>query len=91
MFPFSEAELKPVVEQSLAKIKPQLALDGGSVKLIGIKENKVFVQLEGACKHCSSSEITLKNGIEHNMKVDIHPDIVVVNVPSGMEDKWSEL
>ncbi len=91
MIPFSEEELLPVVGSTIEKVKPMLALDGGSVKLIGIKKEKVYVQLGGACVGCSASDATLKNGIEQKLKNDIHPDLVVVNVPQGMEDRWSEL
>ena len=37
-----------VVEASLEKVKPMLALDGGGMELLGIKNGKVFVQLQGA-------------------------------------------
>jgi len=85
MIPFSDEELKPVVQKSLDKIRPSLALDGGSVELLGIKNAVVFVRLGGACVGCASSDITLKNGILRTLKSDIHPDIEVVNVPSGEE------
>ncbi len=91
MIPFSEEELMPVVASAIEKVKPMLALDGGSVKLIGIKQEKVYVQLGGACVGCSASDVTLKNGIEQKLKTEIHPELVVVNVPVGMEERWEEL
>jgi len=42
MIPFSDEELLPVVEKSLEKIKPMLALDGGGLTLLGIKSGRVF-------------------------------------------------
>lgn len=91
MIPFSEEELLPVVKEVIDKVKPMLALDGGSVRLIGIQGAKIYVQLEGACVGCSASDITLKNGIEQKLKNDIHPELFVVNVPIGMEERWREL
>lgn len=86
MIPFSDEELKPAVERSLEKVKPMLALDGGGMTLLGIKNGKIFVQLQGACVGCASSGQTLKYGIERQLRIDIHPELEVVNVPEGEED-----
>ncbi len=91
MIPFSDDELRPVVEQSLEKVKPMLALDGGGMKLLDIKNGKVFVQLEGACVGCSASNQTLKYGIERQLRMDIHPEIEVINIAQGMEDMIEEI
>lgn len=91
MIPFSDEELFPVVEKSLEKIKPMLALDGGGLTLIGIKQGRVFVQLQGACQGCASSGQTLKYGVERQLRIDIHPEIEVVNVLPGTEHEIEEL
>lgn len=81
MFPFSDTELEKPVKMVLDKVRPTLILDGGNVTLIKIENAKVYVRLEGACKGCPGSSITLKQGIERELKMQIHPDIEVVNVP----------
>jgi len=86
MIPFSDEELLPAVEKSLEKIKPMLALDGGGMTLLAIKSGRVFVQLQGACVGCASSGQTLKYGIERQLRIDIHPEIEVINIAVGMED-----
>jgi len=86
MIPFSDEELLPAVEKSLEKVKPMLALDGGGMTLLAIKSGRVFVQLEGACVGCASSGQTLKYGIERQLRIDIHPEIEVINIAKGMED-----
>ncbi|WP_200763204.1 NifU family protein [Nitrosophilus alvini] len=91
MMPFSDEDLKPAVENVIEKIRPMLALDGGDIKLLGIKNGKVFVQLQGACIGCSASGNTIKYGVEKQLRVDIHPEIEVINVPIGMEDRWEEM
>ncbi|MDD5406434.1 MAG: NifU family protein [Sulfurovaceae bacterium] len=91
MIPFTDEELEPAVINVIEKVRPSIKLDGGDIKLIGIKDGKVFVQLQGACVGCASSGTTLKYGVERQMKILIHPDISVVNVPIGSEEKWSEL
>jgi len=86
MIPFSDEELKPVVEKSLEKVAPMLALDGGGMQLLDVRNGKVFVQLQGACNGCSASDQTIKYGIERQLRMDIHPEIEVINIAPGMED-----
>jgi len=86
MIPFSDEELLPAVEKSLEKVKPMLALDGGGMTLLAVKSGRVFVQLQGACVGCASSGQTLKYGIERQLRIDIHPEIEVINIAQGMED-----
>jgi Fe-S cluster biogenesis protein NfuA len=86
MLPFTDEELLPVVEKSLEKIRPMLALDGGGMQLLAVKNGRVFVQLQGACNGCASSGQTLKYGIERQLRIDIHPQIEVINIAPGMED-----
>ena len=86
MIPFTDEELLPVVEKTLEKVKPMLALDGGGMKLLDIKNGKVFVQLQGACNGCRASDQTVKYGIERQLRMDIHPEIEVINIAPGMED-----
>lgn len=53
------------VENALEKIRPALQADGGDVELVAITdEGVVQVRLQGACKGCPMSQMTLKNGIE---------------------------
>ncbi|AFL69334.1 NifU family protein [Sulfurospirillum barnesii] len=85
MIPFSDEELLPAVEKSLEKIKPMLALDGGGLTLLGIKKGHVFVQLQGACQGCASSGQTLKYGVERQLRIDIHPELEVINILPGAE------
>lgn len=91
MIPFTDEELEPAVTSVIDKVRPSIKLDGGDIKLVGIKNAKVFVQLQGACVGCGSSGTTLKYGVEKQLKILIHPDITVVNVPIGTEDNWEQL
>jgi len=91
MIPFSDEELKPVVEKSLEKVAPMLALDGGGLELLDIRNGKVFVRLQGACVGCSASGQTVKYGIERQLRMDIHPEIEVVNIAPGMENMIDEI
>lgn len=61
-------ETKNNVEKALEEIRPFLVSDGGNIKLLSIENNKVKVQLEGACSGCSVNQMTLKNGVEATIK-----------------------
>ncbi len=62
------------VKKVLEKVRPSLQADGGDVKLIGVEDNVVKVQLTGACGGCPFSQMTLKMGIERTIKEEI-PEI----------------
>jgi len=80
MIPFSDEDLKPAVESILdTKVKPALALDGGGIKLIDVKDAVVYVELQGACVGCPSSATTLKNTVEKSLRSYIHPELKVVS------------
>lgn len=78
MLPFSDEELLEPVQMSIDKVRPMLLRDNGNITLLRIKNGKVYVRLEGACRGCASSHMTLKLGVERQLKSDIHPDIEVI-------------
>ena len=51
----------------------------------------ILLQLKGACIGCGSSGNTLKYGVERQLRMDIHPELTVVNVPFGMENQIDQL
>jgi len=87
MIPFTDEELYSPVEKVIEKVRPSIALDGGDIKLLAVKNGKVYVQLGGACVGCGSAGNTLKYGVERQLRMDIHPELFVVNVPEGMESQ----
>ena len=92
MLPFSDEDLLPPVTSIInTKISPMLAKDGGAIKLITVKDSKVYIQLQGACVGCAASGSTLKYIVEKELKEAIHPELHIINVPVGMEEKLEEL
>lgn len=60
---------KVKVEEGLNQIRPFLQRDGGDVELIEITDdNVVKVKLVGACGTCPMSMMTLKGGVERELK-----------------------
>ena len=64
----TKIELKNNVEKALDEIRPYLLTDGGDIVLIGIENNEVMVQFQGACIGCNVNQMTLKNGVEAMIK-----------------------
>lgn len=57
------------VEEVIERVRPFLRRDGGDVELVEVTEdNVVKVRLKGACGSCPMSMMTLKGGIEAEMK-----------------------
>ena len=57
------------IQNALEQVRPFLKADGGDVSLVEITDdNVVKIQLHGACKGCSVSNITMKAGIEEVIK-----------------------
>lgn len=68
-----EKEIAMVNKEDVAAvldlIRPSLKADGGDCKLIDVDDDGVVtVELQGACKGCPMSQMTLSNGIERILK-----------------------
>jgi len=59
-------KIKNVIEQ----VRPSLQMDGGDVFFVNFDEKTgvLKVELLGHCAHCPMSQITLKQGIEEEIK-----------------------
>ncbi|MDO5427173.1 MAG: NifU family protein [Coriobacteriia bacterium] len=69
---------KEDVQSVLDLIRPSLQADGGDVSLVDVADDgTVTVQLEGACKGCPMSQMTLANGVERILKERI-PEVTKV-------------
>ena len=59
-----------IVLKAIDDLRPYLHNDGGDMELVEITpEKKVIIKLFGACKTCSVSSVTIKAGLEENLKV----------------------
>ncbi len=59
------------------EIRPKLLLDGGDIELIDVEGLKVYVTLRGRCTECRSSQLTIKNLVEKNLREHVDDQIVV--------------
>jgi Fe-S cluster biogenesis protein NfuA len=69
--------MKEKVQTVLDKIRPALQADGGGVELVDVVDGVVKVRLQGACKGCPMSQMTLRNVIERVIKKEI-PEVKAV-------------
>lgn len=65
------------VEAVIESLRPALQSDGGDVEVVGVEEGVVTLRLVGACSGCPMSTMTLKMGIERELR-RVVPDIVDV-------------
>lgn len=63
-------ELRAKVMAGLDKVRPHLQADGGDVELVEIDDEAMIVRvkLKGACGTCPSAAMTLKSGVEAQIK-----------------------
>jgi len=73
-----ETDVRERVVQVLDAIRPAVKSDGGDLELVEITEdNRVRIRMLGACIGCPSSMITLKMGVERNLKLYV-PEVASV-------------
>lgn len=74
----NKAELTIKINEALEQLRPYLKEDGGDMELVNITDEGVAqVKLLGACSDCSMSVMTLKAGLEAQVK-KVAPEITSV-------------
>ena len=74
---FQDAQAKPGLNTPEAEaiqrlleehINPAVAAHGGHVSLVDVQYDTTYIRLEGACQGCGMADVTLKQGIETEIK-----------------------
>ena len=74
----AEQNTQARVERVMELIRPSIQADGGDVDLVEVTdEGVVRVRFKGACIGCPSSSMTLKAGIERNLRQYV-PEVTAV-------------
>lgn len=77
----AETTWKDKVPAVLETVRPMLQRDGGDVELIEVTDDGIVkVALRGHCHGCPMSQMTLKMGIEFELKKQIPEVTKVVSV-----------
>ena len=77
-------DLETRVRLALDGVRPALQLHGGSVELRGITGDTVRLRLQGSCKGCPSSAMTLKLTIEEAV-YEAAPEVAAIEVEDEVE------
>ena len=67
------------VEVALNHVRPMLQADGGDIELVDIHGSSIAVKLVGACSHCSSSNMTMRDGVERVLHEEI-PELTEIHL-----------
>ena len=73
-------KIKMIEETLDREIKPALEKDGGSIELVDVDGNMVYVRLIGTCATCAASELTLKDYVETKLRELVTPELEVKEV-----------
>jgi Fe-S cluster biogenesis protein NfuA len=69
------------VSAALEEVRPALEAHGGYVELVEVTDDGIVkVRLQGACKGCPMSQMTLTMGIERHLKEQVPEVQAVQNV-----------
>ncbi len=49
-------------------INPTVAMHGGHIALVDVQDDTVYIRLEGGCQGCGMADVTLKQGVEVQIK-----------------------
>ena len=69
------------VKSAIEKIRPVLQRDGGDIEFVAIEQGIVKVKLQGACRGCPMSQMTVKSVVEQAIKDEV-PEIKGVETVS---------
>jgi Fe/S biogenesis protein NfuA len=61
---WTDPKAKAVQEVIDARINPGVAMHGGFITLLDVKDDVAYVALGGGCQGCGMADVTLKQGIE---------------------------
>jgi len=86
MIPFSDEDLYVAVSNFLPKIEEYVKSHEGTMKLLGIKNGTVYIELGGTCNGCSMSTMTTKMVVQKKLRELIHPEIAVESIFPGQEE-----
>jgi Fe-S cluster biogenesis protein NfuA len=68
--PEAQGPLYGPVREAISSVQAYARSHGGEIELLGVTdEGDVKIRLKGACRGCPMSAMTLKHGVEEQLKV----------------------
>lgn len=74
----SEKKVQELIDQQIA---PSLAMHGGYLELLEVKDGKAYVHFGGGCQGCGMADVTLKQGVE-KLILDSFPEEITQVIDS---------
>ena len=65
------------VKNFISEIRPMIQAHGGDVEFVALNGQTVQLRLLGACAHCPGAVMTLKQGIEAQLREAVDPQLTV--------------
>jgi len=65
--PIEKARIQAVLD----RVRPFLQADGGDIELIAVEGQSASVRLTGTCAGCPAAHMTLHDGVEAAIRVEI--------------------
>ena len=59
------------------QINPSVAMHGGYITLVDVRDAKVFIEMGGGCQGCGAANLTLKAGVEAILFEEV-PEVTAV-------------
>jgi Fe-S cluster biogenesis protein NfuA len=87
---FNDEDIYDAVSHHLPTVNEYIQSHGGSIRLLGVKNGTVYIELAGSCHGCSMSLMTTKMVVQKKLRELIHPELLVVNVDGNEENKLPE-
>ena len=83
---FNDQDIYQAVKHHLPAVNEYVNSHGGAIKLLGVKNGTVYIELTGTCHGCSMSLMTTKMVVQKKLRELIHPELNVVNVDGTPEN-----
>ncbi len=87
---FEDEDIYEAVKHHLPTVNEYVQSHGGAIRLLGVKEGKVYIELTGACHGCAMSLMTTKMVVQKKLRELIHPELTVINVDGTPENALPE-
>ncbi|MCD8232626.1 MAG: NifU family protein [Clostridiales bacterium] len=76
-------EIERVLDE---KVRPELALHEGNIKVVKLEGDVLHVRMEGHCSNCPSAELTLEQTVNTALQ-EAFPDLREVVLVTGVSDE----
>jgi Fe/S biogenesis protein NfuA len=60
------------------QVNPAIATHGGRIDLVDVKGTEVYMEMSGGCQGCSMSRMTLRQGVERQIR-QLVPEVTAIH------------